>query len=292
MTLSRCLSAFAAAASVAAFVSGQAQAQTFDERFPASWANVPLPGQDGTPEAVASVEPVPFPRPAPRHGRKGREQVAEQAAEPATAAPEPNRAVLAYAGDDRFSLLWQPEKPAQGGLSGGLLETAETPATEAVPFPRPAPSRIGALSNPVGGDTASRIASQPFAASNGVPGDLAALIAAKAQEHGIPLALAHAVVRVESNYNPRLASKGNLGLMQIKYGTARGLGFTGSVKELFEPATNLEWGMRYLAGAHKLAKGDVCHTILKYAGGHGASHMTHSTSSYCSKVKTYMAAAR
>jgi soluble lytic murein transglycosylase-like protein len=119
---------------------------------------------------------------------------------------------------------------------------------------------------------------------------LAQLVSTKAAAHGVPTALAHAVVRVESNYRPHLTGRvGEVGLMQIKYQTARGLGYRGTRKALYEPATNLEWGMRYLAGARRLAGGDVCRTVLKYQGGHGATRVSRMSSAYCSKVKTFLA---
>ncbi|WP_244293972.1 lytic transglycosylase domain-containing protein [Pannonibacter carbonis] len=118
------------------------------------------------------------------------------------------------------------------------------------------------------------------------------LIDAAARKHGVPLALAHAVVRVESNYNPGArGSAGEVGLMQIKPATARGLGFRGSVKALYDPATNLEWGMRYLAAAHKLASGDTCGTILRYNAGHFAKRMNPVSKRYCGKVKVILASA-
>ena len=117
-----------------------------------------------------------------------------------------------------------------------------------------------------------------------------ALIAAKAAAHGVPLGLASAVVRVESNHNPRATGRaGEVGLMQIKYQTARGLGYTGTRAALYEPATNLEWGMRYLAGAHRLAGGSVCGTLAKYQGGH-ATRGTRTSHNYCGRVRTVMSA--
>lgn len=119
---------------------------------------------------------------------------------------------------------------------------------------------------------------------------LRALIAEKAAAHGVSAELAHAVVRVESNYNPRVTgSAGEIGLMQIKYETARGLGYTGTRAALYEPATNLEWGMRYLAGAHKLAGGNLCGTLAKYQGGHG-TRGTRTAFNYCGRVRTAMSA--
>lgn len=123
--------------------------------------------------------------------------------------------------------------------------------------------------------------------------DIVILVENTAVAHGVPLELAHAVVRVESNYNPGLTGRGGtLGLMQIKYATARGIGYSGTAKALMDPAVNLEWGMRYLAGARKLAKGSVCGTILRYQAGHRAVHMTQAAAQYCGRVRHIMAAIR
>ena len=120
--------------------------------------------------------------------------------------------------------------------------------------------------------------------------ELSSLIAAKAAAHGVPAGLANAVVRVESNYNPRVTGRaGEVGLMQIKYQTARGLGYTGTRAALYDPATNLEWGMRYLAGAQRLAGGSVCGTLAKYQGGHG-TRGTRTSHNYCGRVRTVMSA--
>ena len=136
-----------------------------------------------------------------------------------------------------------------------------------------------------------RVSRRPVAAaadSGEARSSLGALIAAKAATHGIPSALARAVVRVESNYNPKVTGgAGEVGLMQIKYQTARGLGYSGTRAALYDPATNLEWGMRYLAGAHRLAGGDLCGTLAKYQGGH-ATRGTRTTHNYCGRVRTAM----
>jgi soluble lytic murein transglycosylase-like protein len=125
------------------------------------------------------------------------------------------------------------------------------------------------------------------------PGDIVLLVENIAVAHGVPLELAHAVVRVESNYNPGLTGRGGtLGLMQIKYATARGIGYSGTASALMNPAVNLEWGMRYLAGARKLAKGSLCGTILRYQAGHRAVRMTHAASQYCGRARHIMAGIR
>lgn len=111
-----------------------------------------------------------------------------------------------------------------------------------------------------------------------------------ASTHGLPPELAEAVVTIESRWNPRARSHaGAIGLMQIKYATARGMGYGGSVAGLYEPRTNLTFGLAYLAGAHKLAGGDICGTILRYHAGHGATRMGGSSRSYCARAKQIMA---
>lgn len=118
------------------------------------------------------------------------------------------------------------------------------------------------------------------------------LIARHASEAGVPVALAQAVVRIESNFNPRATgSAGEVGLMQIKPRTARGIGYTGSTSALYDPDINLRWGMKYLAGAYKLAGGDLCGTVMRYQGGHYASRMTKANTVYCGKARQIMAQA-
>lgn len=119
---------------------------------------------------------------------------------------------------------------------------------------------------------------------------LGAIVDREAAMHGIPVALARAVVKVESSWNPReTGTVGEVGLMQIKHSTARLMGFAGSRAELYDPKTNVRWGMKYLAGAYRLANGNVCQTALKYQGGHNAKRMTGVASRYCSKLHTFMA---
>jgi soluble lytic murein transglycosylase-like protein len=110
----------------------------------------------------------------------------------------------------------------------------------------------------------------------------AALIASHAQANGIPVELARAVVRHESNFNPRVTGRaGEIGLMQIKLQTARGMGYTGSRKALYDPATNIKWGMKYLGQAQRLAGGSQCGTLSRYNGGLYNKHMI---KSYCRSV--------
>ncbi|AEG04916.1 transglycosylase SLT domain-containing protein [Sinorhizobium meliloti WSM1022] len=115
------------------------------------------------------------------------------------------------------------------------------------------------------------------------------LIQSYAKQYGIPADLAHAIVEVESNFNAKArGSAGEVGLMQIKPATARMMGYTGSIKELYEPETNIKFGMKYLAKAQELSDGTTCGTILKYNAGHGAKRMNPVSKRYCGKVKNIL----
>lgn len=111
------------------------------------------------------------------------------------------------------------------------------------------------------------------------------LISQYAKTYGVPVDLAHAVVRIESNFNPKArGSAGEVGLMQIKPATARSIGYKGSTQALYDPETNIRYGMKYLAMAHELGGGETCGTILRYNAGHGAKRMNPISKRYCGKV--------
>ena len=108
--------------------------------------------------------------------------------------------------------------------------------------------------------------------------------------NGIPVDLAHAVITVESNYKPySLGRAGEVGLMQIKPATAKLMGYDGSTTGLFDPETNIKFGMKYLGKARKLGDGTTCGTILKYNAGHAAKRMNPVSRDYCNKVKRHLA---
>ena len=115
------------------------------------------------------------------------------------------------------------------------------------------------------------------------------LIARHAMAEGVPVQLALAVVRTESNYRVKARGRaGEVGLMQIKPATARSIGYRGSTSRLYDPATNIKWGMKYLGQARRLAGGSTCGTAMRYNGGLATRRLSRSTSSYCSKVKRNM----
>jgi soluble lytic murein transglycosylase-like protein len=95
-----------------------------------------------------------------------------------------------------------------------------------------------------------------------------ALVASHAKANNLPEALVHRVIVRESGYRPHLVSRGNIGLMQIKLGTARSLGYTGMAEGLRDPDTNLTWAVKYLAGAYRAANGDHRRAVHYYASGY------------------------
>jgi soluble lytic murein transglycosylase-like protein len=106
-----------------------------------------------------------------------------------------------------------------------------------------------------------------------------------ARENAVPVALANAVIRIESNFNAHVVHAGNYGLMQIRLATARSLGFAGSPAALLDPDTNLRFGLKYLAGAYRQSGGDLCLAVMKYQSGYLTSHPNGANRAYCQRVK-------
>jgi soluble lytic murein transglycosylase-like protein len=134
-------------------------------------------------------------------------------------------------------------------------------------------------------------AAAPKAAAAGGSGQYSTIIERHAASNGVPVSLAKAVIMIESSFQPnQVGSAGEIGLMQIKPSTARMMGYSGSIKGLYDPETNIKYGMKYLAMARNLGGGTTCGTILKYNAGHGAKRMNPISAAYCGKVKVQLAA--
>jgi soluble lytic murein transglycosylase-like protein len=100
-------------------------------------------------------------------------------------------------------------------------------------------------------------------------GEIDSLVARHAAAHDVPEALVHRVIMRESRYNARAVGRGGtMGLMQIKHATARALGYAGSAAGLLDAGTNLTYGVRYLAGAYRVAGGDHNRAIALFARGY------------------------
>ena len=96
------------------------------------------------------------------------------------------------------------------------------------------------------------------------------MASAQASANGVPVSLVDRVIKRESGGNPRAVSRGNYGLMQIRLGTARAMGFSGSAAELLDPQVNMTYAVRYLAGAYRAAGGNESRAVALYASGYYA----------------------
>jgi len=115
------------------------------------------------------------------------------------------------------------------------------------------------VSVPVAGQTSGR-----------VPEAYEGMVSQHASANGVPTSLIHRVIMRESRYNPHAVSSGNYGLMQIRLGTARAMGYSGSVAGLLDADTNMTYAVRYLAGAYRAAHGNEALAVALYARGYYA----------------------
>lgn len=92
-------------------------------------------------------------------------------------------------------------------------------------------------------------------------------IDAIARRHGMDPLLVRAVIRVESNFDPRAVSpKGAAGLMQLMPQTAMRYG----VENRFDPAQNVDGGVRYLRDLMAMFDGNLSLALAAYNAGEGA----------------------
>jgi hypothetical protein len=100
-------------------------------------------------------------------------------------------------------------------------------------------------------------------ASDGKP-PFDATVQKAASLQGIPAALIHAVIRVESGYDPgAISSAGAIGLMQLMPATASALG----VAHPFDPVENIMGGARFLRILMDSFDGDLARALAAYHAG-------------------------
>jgi soluble lytic murein transglycosylase-like protein len=107
----------------------------------------------------------------------------------------------------------------------------------------------------------------PKASSAQTPADYDAFIREAANLYQIPEALVRAVIRVESNFDPRAISRANArGLMQLIPATAERM----LVTDAFDARQNVLGGTRYLRVLANLFNGNLQLTLAAYNAGEGA----------------------
>jgi soluble lytic murein transglycosylase-like protein len=93
------------------------------------------------------------------------------------------------------------------------------------------------------------------------------LIRNSSQKYGVDADLLFSVIAAESNFNSKAVSRrGARGLMQLLPATAARLG----VKDIFDPAQNIDAGTRYLHELMTRYQGDLVLTLAAYNAGPGA----------------------
>jgi len=186
-------------------------------------------------------------------------------------------------------------------LAGTLLAAMAVPITSvAVPAanPQPEPNMNAAADEPKPVEPPKEANTPKVAVekSSEAPGPsfraaVRAMVEQEVRKTGLPADVADAVVQVESNYDPSvIGGVGEIGLMQIRPGTAAMLGFRGSTEELAKPEINIHYGVAYLSKAWRLANGDLCRTLMKYRAGHGQEVMTPRSVNYCNRARNHLAA--
>jgi soluble lytic murein transglycosylase-like protein len=106
-----------------------------------------------------------------------------------------------------------------------------------------------------------------------IPSGLAAkagydkLVERVSRTYGLESALLHAVISVESRYNPKAVSRaGAAGLMQLMPDTAKRYG----VADAFDPQQNLNGGARYLRDLLRMFDNNVSLALAAYNAGENA----------------------
>ncbi len=128
--------------------------------------------------------------------------------------------------------------------------------------------------------------------SSSVSGKFSELIAAAAEKFDVDANLIQAVIKAESNFNPKaVSSSGALGLMQLMPSTAESLG----VDDPLDPEQNIFGGTKFLHRLLDKYKNDVSLALAAYNAGPGAVDKYGGippyaqTQTYVKRVLDYMA---
>ena len=161
-------------------------------------------------------------------------------------------------------LRWKPIRPA----TPSALHSAQVVAGEVSTYIESRP-RLDSHPAPIKGELAARNPNYSTAAANRLvtAAEIDRYINEAAARNHVDPNLVRALVKVESNFNPRaISNKGAMGLMQLMPATARMY----VVRNPFDSKQNVEAGVRHLKGLLDNFRGDVSLTLAAYNAGQGA----------------------
>ena len=127
--------------------------------------------------------------------------------------------------------------------------------------PRQRAGEIATPSSPSAAPTGNTISSA------NIPSSYLDIISAACSRHNVDPALVHALVKVESDFNPyALSRKGAMGLMQLMPQTALDL----NVRNSFNPSDNIDGGVKYLKYLIDRYEGNLSLALAAYNSGETA----------------------